>query len=84
MPIISVNDNKNIDERETQKQKKKQKKEQGRAGKVGESYSQSVTDKWLCWAFKFGFFQFIFKASLFFKSNLELVLSITLKERELY
>ena len=63
---------------------KKQKKEQGRAGKVGESYSQSVTDKWLCWAFKFGFFQFIFKASLFFKSNLELVLSITLKERELY
>ena len=73
-----------IDERETQKQKKKQKKEQGRAGKVGESYSQSVTDKWLCWAFKFGFFQFIFKASLFFKSNLELALSITLKERELY
>ena len=63
---------------------KKQKKEQGRAGKVGESYSQSVTDKWLCWAFKFGFSQFIFKASLFFKSNLELVLSITLKERELY
>ena len=84
MPIISVNDNKNNRWKRNTKTKKTKKKEQGRAGKVGESYSQSVTDKWLCWAFKFGFFQFIFKASLFFKSNLELVLSITLKERELY
>ena len=31
-----------------------------------------------------GFLQLICKASLIFKSNLELALSITLKERELY
>ena len=48
------------------------------------SYSKRVRDKWFCWAFKLGFLQLIRKASLIFKSNLELALSITLKERELY
>ena len=40
--------------------------------------------KWFCWAFKLGFVQLICKASLIFKSNLELALSIFLKQRELY
>ena len=35
-------------------------------------------------AFKLGFLQLICKASLIFKSNLELALSIILKQRELY
>ena len=50
----------------------------------GASYSESVRAKWFCWAFKLGFVQLICKASLIFKSNLELALSIILKERELY
>ena len=48
------------------------------------SYSESVRAKWFCCAFKLGFVQLICKDSLIFKSNLELVLSIILKERELY
>ena len=36
-----------------------------------------------CCAFKLGFVQLICRASLIFKSNLELALSIILKEREL-
>ena len=67
-----------IDQRETQKQNKTKKK------KGGGSYSERVRDKWFCWAFKLGFLQLICKASLIFKSNLELALSIILKERELY
>ena len=35
-------------------------------------------------AFKLGFLQLICKVSLIFKSNLELALSIILKQRELY
>ena len=41
-------------------------------------------DKKICLAFKFDFLQLICKASLILKSNLELALSIDLKERELY
>ena len=48
------------------------------------SYSESVRAKWFCCAFKLGFLQLICKAFLIFKSNLELALSIILKERELY
>ena len=58
------------------KKNKKQYKEDG-------SYSRR-RDKWFYWAFKLGFLQSICKASLIFKSNLELALSIILKERELY
>ena len=58
-----------IDQRETQKQNKTKKK------KGGGSYSERVRDKWFCWAFKLGFLQLICKASLIFKSNLELALS---------
>ena len=40
--------------------------------------------KLFCCAFKLGFVQLICKASSIFKSNLELALSIILKQRELY
>ena len=67
-----------IDERERQKNKDREKQ------RSGASYSESVRAKWFCCAFKLGFVQLICKASLIFKSNLELALSIILKERELY
>ena len=75
MQIISVEMLKIIDERETQKKKKK------KQNKGDGSYSESVRDKWLCWAFKLGFLQLICKGSLILKSNVELPLSIVLKER---
>ena len=46
--------------------------------------SERVRAKSFCCALKLGFLQLICKASLIFKSNLELALSITLKQRELY
>ena len=55
--------------------------------KENRSYSERVRAKWFCCAFKLGFLQLICKASLIFKSNLELAFSIInyqLKERELY
>ena len=48
------------------------------------SYNERVRAKRFCFAFKLGFLQLICKASLIFKSNLELALSIILKQRELY
>ena len=47
-------------------------------------YSESVRAKWFCCALKLVFLQLIRKASLIFKSYLELTLSVILKERELY
>ena len=47
------------------------------------SFSESVRAKLFCCAFKLGFLQLTCKASSIFKSNLELALSIILKEREL-
>ena len=67
-----------IDERERQKNKDRKKQ------RSGASYSESVRAKWFCRAFKLGFVQLLCKASLIFKSNLELALSIILKERESY
>ena len=67
-----------INERETQQQ------QQQKLNKGDRSYSEKVRDKWFCWVFKSGFLQLICKASLIFKSNLDLALSIILKERELY
>ena len=52
--------------------------------KRNRSYSESVRAKWFCNAFNLGFLQLICRASLIFKSNLELVLSNILKQRELY
>ena len=63
-----------IDERERQKKDRKKRRS-------GASYSESLRAKWFCCAFKLGFIQLICKASLIFKSNLELALSIILKER---
>ena len=48
------------------------------------NYSERVRAKRFCWASKLGFLKLIQKASLIFKSNLELALSIILKQRELY
>ena len=76
-----------IDKREMKKNKtknKKQKKNKDRKRQGGRSYSGRVRAKWFCCAFKLGFLQLICKASLIFKSNLELALSIILKQRELY
>ena len=68
-----------IDKRETQK-KKKTKIEKNKGDK---SYGEKVRAKWFSCAFKLGF-QLICKSSLIFKSNLDLILLIILKERELY
>ena len=48
------------------------------------SCSESVRVKWFCCAFNLRFLQLIFKASLIFKSILELASSVILKEREFY
>ena len=71
-----------IDEREMQKTKEKQAKAERSNG--NRSYSERVRAKWFCCAFKLGFFQLICEASLIFKSNLELTLTIILKHRGLY
>ena len=73
---------KTIDEREMQKSTKE--KETKTESKGDRSYSERVRAKWFCWAFKLGFHQLICKASLIFKLNLELALSIILKQRELF
>ena len=68
-----------IDERETQKKAKTE----GDENKGDGSCNERVTAKWFC-AFKLDFLQLICKAPLIFKSNLELALSIVVKERELH
>ena len=83
MPIISVEIMKTIDEREMQKTAK-EKQTKAERSKGNRSYSERVRARWFCCAFKLGFLQLVCKASLIFKSNLELVLSIILKQRELY
>ena len=70
------------EKRKKQQQKKKQTKAE--KARVNRSYSERVRAKWFCWAFKLGFLQLICNASLIFKSNLELALSIILKQRGLY
>ena len=73
MPIISVEIMKTIDEREMQKTtKEKQTKAERSNG--NRNYSERVRAKWFCCAFNLGFLQLICKASLVFKSNLELAL----------
>ena len=78
MPIISVRNNKNNRWKRNAVQKKTEK------NKGDRSYSEMVRAKWSCCASKLGFLQLKCKASLIFKSNLELALSIILKQRELY
>ena len=83
MAIITVEIMKAIDERQMQKITKENQPKTER-NKGNRSYNERVRAKWFCWAFKLGFLQLICKASLIFRSNLELVLSIILKQRELY
>ena len=65
-------------------EEKRRKKTKIEKNKGDNSYSERVTAKWFCCAFKLGFLQSICKVSLIFKLNLELALSIILNERELY
>ena len=83
MPIISIWIMKTLDERDIQKTTK-EKQTKAERSKRNRSYSERVRAEWSYFAFKLGFLQLIRKASLIFKSNLELVISITLKQRELY
>ena len=82
MPIISIEIMKTVDEREMQKATK-EKETKAEASKGNRSYSERVRAKRFCCASKLGFLQLICKASLTYKSNLELALSIILKQREL-
>ena len=85
MPIINVEIMKTIHEREMQKTtKEKEKQIETERSKANRSYIERVRAKWFCCAFKLGFLLLICKASLIFKSNLELALSIILKQRELH
>ena len=83
MPIISVEIMKTINEREMHKTTKEKQAKTERS-KWNRSYSERVRVKWFCWAFKLRCLQLIYKASLNLMSNLELVLSIILKQGELY
>ena len=83
MPIISLEIKKTIDQREMQKTTKEKQRKTERS-KGNRNYSERVRAKWFCCAFKLGFLQSVCKASLIFNSNLELALSIILKQRESY
>ena len=74
----------NKHERELQKKTTKEKQTKAERSKGNRSYSERVRAKWFCCTFKLGFLQLICKASLIFKSNLELALLIILKQRESY
>ena len=67
-----------------QKKQNKTNKQRQKGTRVDRSYNERVRAKCFCCAFKLAFLRLICKASLIFKSNLELALSITLKQRELY
>ena len=60
----------------------KEKGSKNKDRKEQRGYSEIVRAKWFYFPFKLGFLQLIWKASLIFKSNLELPLSIILKERD--
>ena len=64
--------------------KEKDKKKDRKKQRSGASYSKSVRAKWFCCVFKLGSVQLICKTSLIFKPNLELALSIIVKERRLF
>ena len=86
MLIISVRDNENNrwkgnENNNSNNNNNNKKTEKARGDR---SYSERVRAKLFCCAFKLGFVQLICKASSVFKSNLELALSIILKQRELY
>ena len=70
MPITAARDiETNRWKRNAKEQKQKEKKKEV-------NYSESVRAKWFCCVFKLGFPQRMCKASVIFKSNLELFLPI--------
>ena len=79
MMLMSVSGNENNRWKRKAEKKQRQKRTRGDGG-----CSERVRAKWFCCAFKLGFLQLICKASLIFKSNLELPLSVILKQRESY
>ena len=87
MPIISFRDKKNsrwkrnANNNNNNNRNNKQRQKRARGSR---NYSERVRAKWFCCAFKLGFLHLICNASLIFKSNLELALSIILKQRGLY
>ena len=88
MLIVSVRDNENNRWKKNTKATTKNsnnnnKNKQKKRRRENRSCSESVRAKWFCCAFKLGFLQLMPKAFLTFKSNLELALSIILKERKL-
>ena len=70
--------------KENCKKTTKGKQTKAERSKGNRNYIESVRAKSLRCAFELGFLQVICKASLILKSNLELALSIFLKQRELY
>ena len=77
MSRISIEIMKTIDEWETQK-RTKEKQTKTERSKEKRSYSETVRAKWFCCAVKLSFLYLTCEASLIFKSNLELALSIIL------
>ena len=66
--------------KEKRKKTPKKQRQKGIRGGGDRGYSERVRAKCFCCACKLGFLQLICKASLIFKSNLELALSIILKQ----
>ena len=64
------------EKRKKQKQQQQQQKTRTERSKGNRSYIERVRAKWFCCAFKLDFLELICKASLIFKSNLELTLSV--------
>ena len=68
--------------KEKHKNKLKKTSKQRQKRTMGDkSYSERVRAKLFCCAFKLGFLQLIYNSSSIFKSNLEIALSIILKQR---
>ena len=76
---------KTVDESEVRKNnpKKTPKNTKTETSKVNRSYSERVMAKWFCCALNLRFLQLICK-TLIFKLNLELALSIILKQRQFH
>ena len=74
MPIMSVRDNEYSRWKINAKNNKTKKQAKTERSKGNKNYSERVRAKWFCCAFNLGFLQLICKASLVFKSNLELAL----------
>ena len=83
MSIIGVSETMKMMAKKKWEKKKKTKREKKKGVTQAIVKGWTVRAKWFCCAFKVGFLQLICKASLIFKLNLELALSIILKEREL-